>query len=413
MAYGLTKFERKYALKKLEYARSYLDNHFVEFGNKSFPLSDFTKNAYVNSGRYIASIYNRVYSLHKYAQINGLVNVFVTLTLPSEWHKYKTIKTKSGKEILVPNKNYIEFDEDGIMRTPKQGSKELTKMLKSIFDTRVYKSIDKEKRCYFRVTEPHKDGTPHLHISFFIPPDKVEKFKSMIENKFPSPASKVEINVNNPVAYLMKYILKTLDDLRKSPDDITDLSLWYIYHGICRFYTSRTLIAIEVYDKLLGSKSLLQLTHMYKDNELNMWYDENGRLMEITEGITMGFGVKHFVTIWQRIDSSDWALVGEDIKSFKAKTKLTYKSKFKLKEENEFVKIYVDGLEWGYLKDNEAIKKVIYPALLSDKELLAYYWSLDPDDPKVNYTHYGITREELKRRGIINEPPTSLNEYKI
>lgn len=37
-----------------------------------------------------------------------------------------------------------------------------------MLNLRVLRNIDKEDKCYFRVYEPHKDGTPHLHFSLFV-----------------------------------------------------------------------------------------------------------------------------------------------------------------------------------------------------------------------------------------------------
>ena len=68
----------------------------------------------------------------------------------------------------------------------------------------------------------------------------------------------------------MKYILKTLDDLRADNQKITDLTLWYILHGICRIYTSRTLISLDVYRVLGGRYSLNELSVMYKDKEISI-----------------------------------------------------------------------------------------------------------------------------------------------
>jgi len=59
-------------------------------------------------------------------------------------------------------------------------------------------------------------------------PENVEKFVEMIERKFPQPQSQIELNVNDPVSCLMKYVLKTLDDMRYGEDAISELSLWYI-----------------------------------------------------------------------------------------------------------------------------------------------------------------------------------------
>ena len=100
--FGITSKSRKLALNKVDNVRLFMDNNFIEIGGKTFAYSQFCKNSYINSNRYIAEINNRVNSLFNYARARNLKNVFITLTLPSEYHRLKTLK--SGKK--VTNKKY-------------------------------------------------------------------------------------------------------------------------------------------------------------------------------------------------------------------------------------------------------------------------------------------------------------------
>ena len=273
--YGITAKSRKKALQKVDNTRLFLDNNFVEIGGEMMAYSQFFKNSFINADRYIAEINNRVNSLYIYANARDLKNIFLTLTLPSEFHRLKTLKNGKkvsnlkygGRKILTTLKHPITKKKIRLINPkenrekyfPKSASKELSKMFQKVLMDRVYKDINTYNRVYFRVTEPHKDGCPHLHISMFVPEDKIKPLAALINRKFPSPASKVEVNVKNPVSYLMKYILKTLDDLRADNQNITDLTLWYILHGICRIYTSRTLISLDIYRVLGGRYSLNEL----------------------------------------------------------------------------------------------------------------------------------------------------------
>ena len=82
----------------------------------------------------------------------------------------------------------------------------------------------------------------------------------------------------------MKYILKTFDDLREDEDNISDLTLWYIRHGICRFYSSRTLISLEIYKKFGGSHDLYEVTKMYENQEISILIDDRKKPVLITYG---------------------------------------------------------------------------------------------------------------------------------
>ncbi len=276
--YGLTESLRDKALEKIRRHKIFLSSHALSFGSKQYRLSDFFKNSYINADRYIAEVNNRVASLYKYACERNLSNVFLTITLPSEYHPKKSI-IKNGRLVkVIDNPRYIN-DED---HNPKNGSKELSRLFTRIQFLRAYRNIPKDDRVYFRVFEPHKDGTPHLHASIFIPADNVDSFVSSVKswakkNVLKKAQIKIEIDIKNPVAYLMKYILKTFDDLRKDKNNLSDLTLWYIVHGINRFYTSRTLVSLEIYRKFRGSHDLLQVTKMMRNNEISVLLDMDTR----------------------------------------------------------------------------------------------------------------------------------------
>lgn len=306
--YGLSGYQIKQAKKKLEFNRDYMLNHGVQIDNKMVPYSDFVTNSYTNSNRYIAELQHRAWSIYDYAKGKSLKNIFFTLTLPSKWHPKKTFKNKLVKNKKFAGRKFIctinkikflnahvtqrfngltfepilDFSETIDKYSPRNASKELSKMLKYLFNERSYRSIEKDDRCYFRVTEPHKDGTPHVHMSLFVPEDKVSSIVKSLTRLYPAPLGKIETEVNSPVSYLMKYVFKTLDDLRDEDADISNLTLWYLYHGISRFYTSRTFISLEIYRKLHGMYGLEDLTTKYLMDEVSVYvYNDTKKIAMI------------------------------------------------------------------------------------------------------------------------------------
>ena len=304
--YGLTGYQIKKANEKLEFNKDWMNSNGVHVDNKNVLFSEFVQNSYMNSDRYVAELQHRAWSIFDYAKDRGLENIFLTLTLPSNWHKQKTYKGKLVKNRKFSGRKYIctinkvkflnchvkqnipfiepilDFSQTVDKYTPRNASKELSKLLKKFFDDRSYKNIQKDDRCYFRVTEPHKDGTPHIHMSLFVPADKKEKVVKALNRLFPAPQSKIEIDVDSPVAYLMKYVLKTLDDLRDDKE-ITNLTLWYLYHGISRFYTSRTFISLDVYRRLNGMYTLENLTQKYALNEISVYVYSDTKKIALIE----------------------------------------------------------------------------------------------------------------------------------
>jgi len=419
--YGLTKHQIDFTMKKVELNMNYLKSNGCQIDNKIIPYADFVSNSYNNSDRYIAELQHRAWSVYDYANELGLKNIFITLTLPSEWHPKKTLK--NGKLVNNPrfrgltfitsingydflnahvkqNIPFIEpildFSKTVDKYTPKNASKELSNMFKKIRDDRSYKSILKDDRVYFRVTEPHKDGTPHLHISLFVPHDRYEKIVKAVKRLFPAPASKVETDIKSPVSYLMKYVLKTLDDLRENSEDITNLTLWYLYHGISRFYTSRTFAPLEVYRKLGGMYSLIDLTKDYQRNDIQVYTCTTTKKILYIENEFGTIYTQKPVNFFDKQDNADEVpyleseyepLSTKDMSRYEKMTinnKVFYVEHTKLKAPPKYTK---------------------KPYQMRDTQLLHYFNNIDIDTVDMN--HYNYTYKLIMERGLLS--PTMLS----
>ena len=122
----------------------------------------------------------------------------------------------------------------------------------------------------------------HTYIYLYLFGNEVQKVIKALKRLYPSPMGKIETDIKSPISYLMKYILKTFDDLREDDENITNLTLWYVYHGICRFYTSRTFVALEIYRKLNGMYTLRDLTKEYLSEDLRVYIDtKTGKIGKI------------------------------------------------------------------------------------------------------------------------------------
>lgn len=334
--FGMTEYQISKARKKLEFNKDFMSSNGVQVDNKMIPYADFVQNSYTNSDRYVAELQHRAWSVYEYAQSRDLDNVFFTLTLPSKWHfmkqkskkdktmifnkkfagrKYIKVYTKQKNNYTFINAHVIQnipflepsFDTSETVEkyTPRNASKELSRMLKRFFDDRAYKNIVKDDRCYFRVTEPHADGTPHIHMSLFVPKDKKDRIVKSLVRLFPAPLGKVETEIKSPVAYLMKYVLKTLDDLRDDSNKTTNLTLWYLYHGISRFYTSRTFVSLEVYRRLNGMYTLAELTDDFNNNDVRVYIDTTTKKIVLIENEFGHLYVPKPVNWSEKIDFSD------------------------------------------------------------------------------------------------------------
>jgi len=410
--YGLTDYQIESAKDKLQFNKEYMRMNGIQLDNKFVPFADFVANSYINSDRYIAELQHRAWSIFEYAEERKLKNIFFTLTLPSKWHPKKTFKGKLINNPKFAGRKYIctinkikffnahvvqrvpfvepelDFSQTVDKYTPRNASKELSKMLLKLFNERSYRNIEKNDRCYFRVTEPHKDGTPHLHISLFVPEDKSEKIVKSLNRLYPAPMGEVEVNVKSPVKYLMKYVLKTLDDLRDEDSSITNLTLWYLYHGISRFYTSRTFISLEIYRKLNGMYTLPELTVSYNNEAISVQIDpETKDIMHIEDEHGVIYVAKP-VNWFEKIFQEDYD--DSDLNTFEP---------LPSPKEPKPIDIIIDGEQFVYFKGTVSKYKK-KPYQMTDRELYQYFQSTDIDT--VDDKHYIYTRNLLVKRGYID-----------
>lgn len=153
----------------------------------------------------VAATLNRVYimtvGIEQIAEARGLVPLFVTITLPPEYHPNPRIGTCSW--------------------TPEFGPEEADDRiggLWGLFRSRLAKvGIG---TLGMRVFEGHEDGCPHLHGLLYVPPGMVQQVDDILQDIRPEPvpgqriATKlVRIDTRRARAstYVMKYILKGLN----------------------------------------------------------------------------------------------------------------------------------------------------------------------------------------------------------
>jgi len=379
--YGISETDKIFLKAKLENQKKFLDSNFFMINGEYVPYSNFYFSSWHNSNRYIAELNNRVASLNDYALSQGLCPIFAVFTLPSEYHKQKLITLKSGKKKLVYNKKFID-DED---HSVSAGASKLQALVRSIMNSLHFRSLSQNQRCYITTKEPHLDGTCHLNLLVFVPKDNLDKCVFAIKKRFLDTHSRVETDIKNATSYVMKYIFKTLDDLRQNPDldNLTDISYWYLKHKIRRFTMSQTFISLEIYRKLNGSIDLISLTKNYNKGLVTVVvdpdtrkplkiFDEFGDLWQKTRII------KDSNTIKRYEDASD------EIKSFGN----TLKQRQILKLCDELFKSDEKSKPVSRMKDYELVN--YYQGLGGDVNVqhLAYVENLMLDRNLDNFTHY-------------------------
>ena len=278
--YGLNIYDFNEVKVKLEKQKDFLNKNCIydKISDNYIPLKNIIISANHNPHRYHAEIQNKIDCLEQKANINNLVPIFMTLTLPSCYHKMKT--NRVTKE-LVYNSNY-----NGV--TPKESIKVLTSMLAKIRQDRSLKELTRKERIFYRVNEPHKDGTPHTHILLFIPKDRIQRVKKAFNRLYDNKANDIQTDIKNAKAYVMKYINKTLPLSKKEKLTTKEkyLNAWYSKHRINRFNSSRTLAPINLYRLLYKRFSLIELTNLVDKNilQIHTLVDDTQKIMEVFDG---------------------------------------------------------------------------------------------------------------------------------
>jgi hypothetical protein len=421
--YGINKKIREQTLKKIQKQRDFYEKFHFDFNKiidgklQKVPVKmiDLVKSPIFNQNKYIAEIQERVNSLNNYANLNNLKPLFITITLPTEYHKYKTLS--NGK--IVKNSNFSKRNElkklikskepltNEILEkyneknySPNAGAKYLSKVFKKMIDLRILKDIPKEKKCYFRVYEPHESGTPHLHLNYFVPSEQIEEVYKNLQNYFKNNYNaRVDIqkDIKNNTAYLMKYILKTLDDMRTNTE-FSDLSIWYIHNKITRFYTSRTLIALEVYRKVYNQFSLLELTYAFHNREVNYFIDtETKEVVQIVNKYTNLYFKKSTLKDFFEFDQTNQQ-IKRCRKNFNAKVEFEKT----LKNKKDLIPVLIDGIKFYLLKDG-SLKRENKPAnRLTHLELILNYNYLSENIEFIDINLYYIFKNEMIKRNLLD-----------
>lgn len=202
----------------------------------------------------------RALTIQELARRKEFCSVFITLTLPSKYHPFKSIATKQGRLYVEENK---EFAFSSIKEAVSNGYKELNSIYQ-IFYKRV-KNYTKNDLYYIKAIENHQTTIPHLHLVLYFPCECFDMVKAtfgrVIEhfelNRIDFEEVSFKENINYASKYLLKYIIK---DLNNSGDILKARILdgWKRYHKIRVLTSSLLPLNVMVYKKIYKSVSFTE-----------------------------------------------------------------------------------------------------------------------------------------------------------
>lgn len=256
-----------HSLEKEQKQKSYLQyNKFINLSTKETVNIDYNfEKKYKEYSRITAQ---RAYTIQELAKRKEYCSVFITLTLPSAYHPFKSVATPTGRLYVEDNK---DFAFSSIKEAVSCGYKELNTIYQTFYKrVKNYVKNDiknnvKNDLYYLRSVENHCTMIPHIHLVLYFPTDKLDYvkavFKRVVEHFKLDRTDLEEVafkdNINYASRYLLKYIIK---DLNNGSDIFKARVLdgWKRYHKIRVLTSSLLPLNVMVYKKIYSAVSLIE-----------------------------------------------------------------------------------------------------------------------------------------------------------
>lgn len=441
--YGLTFIDLQDVRTKIIKQRKFLlENEFVTANGEFKTLLDVSMAAN-HSERYYAMILNKVNTFVSYNLNRDLVPVFMTVTLDGYFRdflkgNFSRFKEKDIKSI--PNDDRFGFLLDQLDSKKSFTIKDLYKVLAYQFH-RFQKSNTMQKirksensdYSYLRVTEPHKNGVPHFHILMYIPADKIDIVRATFEKFFPAPQNHKRLNnigydtngfqidIRNPVGYILKYILKSFRNVveGKEPDY---LDAWYSHYRIPRSIFSHTLLTQKDYLRIaILDDDWYYLSHLdvFKDKHLRFTFlhDKTNRHLYISKNYCAIYYINDlgFMRILKQYGTNTFNKSLISLNSLKFTTQKPYDFNilflYDIKNPIIYRKSNIEkGCKVVYEFSNPQVKAYHTPVNKLDiYALLDLYHNFDFEN--YNELRYFNIKKELIKREFLHEDDFSLQYY--
>lgn len=243
----------EHSIKKETKQQSYLDRVYFKNAKTNEVLQtyhDFEKQY----KSYATTTQQRVYTIEHLANRKEFSSVFITLTLPSVYHPFRSIKTKKGRLYVAENK---EFAFPTIKEAVSEGYQLLNHMYQTFYKR--IKNYTKDNLYYIKCIENHSTMIPHLHMVLYFP----QEFYSQIRQAFSKLMDDFSINgdfedvqFKDELTYASNYLLKYITKNLVSGADYFQarvLDGWKRYHKIRVMSSSVLPLKIGVYKKIYSS----------------------------------------------------------------------------------------------------------------------------------------------------------------
>ena len=433
MLYNVSNQDLKYqSIKRQNQIDLLSSNTFLTSSGQVKTFLDVSMSANISS-RYYAQLANKVNTLQQIMTNQGLVPIFMTITLDGVFHDL--LYGDYSRFTLKHQKKLPENQKNGYLKTMASNRepfsvRDLYQLLRSQWasfqNSRVYRKMKKEgfKPGYLFSVEPHKSGVPHAHILLYVPEHFIlplrDKFKDIFDAKLNITQDKSKLTydqiqngelngyqwtLSNAVAYVMKYCTKSFMDI-KNNSELDKLQAWYMKYKIIRITMSHSLVPQWVYNKIYPLESdwlYLSTLNLYKMS--CEWSYENDYFRFVDDNLNKEF--KYERGLYQMYINNN--LVEQFGEQKPKKIKNTYrvdpKPILRKKVKKPIIQLVINGKIFDFYK--KPISK------RSDYDLLTYYRKLDPNDETIDLKHFALVQNECIERGLIQGNIQSPNNFNL
>ncbi len=178
----------------------------------------------------------------------GLVPIFFTATLPSEFHAFPRNDVFIGSGSLDNDFRFVgsEISFNKFSHQIRLGAEKLQQLHRNIYkDFRINRKYQKDTIKFIKVIEPHKSLLPHMHCIYYCPPEYLTQFKRHIFNQIKllgfnkKGCDLKDLDNKGAIYYLLKYINKELLGYSGLSESTT---AWYSFHDIKQYVTSNSIL---------------------------------------------------------------------------------------------------------------------------------------------------------------------------
>ncbi|MGH2278795.1 replication endonuclease [Aliarcobacter sp. ERUVET-7] len=272
----LKKYYKIYSQKKEEKQQEFYNKVYIQ-NKKTDEIFTIKKTLKNETQKYKQLISLKVKELNRITQENNLIPVFITLTNPSKFHPFVSVKNQKNTYKL--NKNY---DFNDLKNCVDESYKNINKIYREL-----YKNIKTEHKetKFTKIIEPHKSLVCHLHRLIFVKKENLESVKRKYLNilkKHNLKQCKIEILKKiKGSSYITKYILKNFNE-----DDLHSLNGYKKLHKIRMFTMSNLNLSSSIFKKLyfnnkeLNKKIIEDIKNKKsKYSNLYQFYTENTQIL--------------------------------------------------------------------------------------------------------------------------------------